>query len=108
MARQKGIIKLKGTIGDITYYKTSQDGHLAREKGGIEKSRIQSDVVILRLSGTFQRSGRFGLQLVDTRGSTVDPRGVQSGERVPVALHLADDLVGEARAHRGITAFLCS
>ena len=31
MARQKGIIKLKGTIGDITFYKT-QDGHLAREK----------------------------------------------------------------------------
>jgi hypothetical protein len=31
MARQKGIIKLKGTIGDITFYKT-QDGHLALEK----------------------------------------------------------------------------
>jgi hypothetical protein len=29
MARQKGIIKLKGTIEDITFYKT-QDGHLAR------------------------------------------------------------------------------
>ena len=25
MARQKGIIKLRGTIGDITFYKT-QDG----------------------------------------------------------------------------------
>ena len=34
MAKQKGIIKLKGTIGDITFYKT-QDGYLAREKGGI-------------------------------------------------------------------------
>ena len=42
MARQKGIIKLKGTIGDITFYKT-QDGHLAREKGGIDASRIASD-----------------------------------------------------------------
>ena len=29
MARQKGIIKLKGTIGGISFYKT-QDGHLAR------------------------------------------------------------------------------
>ena len=38
MARQKGIIKLKGTIGDITFYKT-QDGHLAREKGGIEATK---------------------------------------------------------------------
>ena len=44
MARQKGIIKLKGTIGGITFYKTSQDGHLAREKGGIEKSRIETDL----------------------------------------------------------------
>ena len=35
MARQKGIIKLKGTIGDITFYKT-KDGYLAREKGGID------------------------------------------------------------------------
>jgi len=31
MARQKGIIKLDGTIGGITFYK-SQDGYLAREK----------------------------------------------------------------------------
>jgi hypothetical protein len=35
MARQKGIIKLKGTISDITFYKT-QDGYIAKEKGGIE------------------------------------------------------------------------
>jgi hypothetical protein len=34
MARQKGIIKLKGKIGDLSFYKT-QDGHLAREKGGV-------------------------------------------------------------------------
>ena len=42
MARQKGIIKLKGTIGGITFYKT-QDGHLAREKGEIDASRIKND-----------------------------------------------------------------
>jgi hypothetical protein len=34
MAKQIGIIKLKGTIGDIAFYK-SQDGHLARAKGGV-------------------------------------------------------------------------
>lgn len=33
MAKQIGIIKLKGTIGGITFYKTA-DGHLAREKSG--------------------------------------------------------------------------
>lgn len=29
MAQQKGLIKLKGTMGGITFYKT-QDGYLAR------------------------------------------------------------------------------
>ena len=42
MARQKSIIKLKGTIGHITFYKT-QDAHLAREKGGIDANRIAND-----------------------------------------------------------------
>ena len=42
MARQKGIIKLKGSIGDITFYK-SKDGYLAREKGGINKERFLND-----------------------------------------------------------------
>ncbi len=38
MAKQTGIIKLKGTIGGISFYKTS-DGHLAREKGGVDANR---------------------------------------------------------------------
>lgn len=66
MARQKGIIKLKGTIGDITFYKTSQDGHLAREKGGIEKSRIESDPAFQRTrenGAEFGRAGKAGKML---------------------------------------------
>ncbi|MBI2271440.1 MAG: hypothetical protein HYU69_13940 [Bacteroidetes bacterium] len=47
MARQKGIIKLKGTIGDISFYKT-QDGHLAREKGGVSAERIATDPAFAR------------------------------------------------------------
>ena len=42
MARQKGIIKLDGTIGGITFYK-SQDGYLAREKGGVSADKIAND-----------------------------------------------------------------
>lgn len=56
MARQKGIIKLKGTIGDITFYKT-QDGHLAREKGGIDANRIKSDPAFQR---TRENGSEFG------------------------------------------------
>jgi hypothetical protein len=65
MARQKGIIKLKGTIGDITFYKT-QDGHLAREKGGIEASRIKNDPAFQRTrenGSEFGRAGKAGKTL---------------------------------------------
>ncbi len=56
MARQKGIIKLKGKIGDISFYKT-QDGHLAREKGGVDASRIANDPAFVR---TRENGAEFG------------------------------------------------
>lgn len=56
MARQNGIIKLKGTIGGISFYKTS-DGHLAREKGGIDASRIANDPAFQR---TRENGSEFG------------------------------------------------
>ena len=56
MAKQKGIIKLEGTIGDITFYK-SQDGYLAREKGGIDANRIASDPAFQR---TRENGSEFG------------------------------------------------
>jgi hypothetical protein len=65
MARQKGIIKLKGTIGDITFYKT-KDGHLAREKGGVDASRIASDPAFQRTrenGSEFGRAGKAGKTL---------------------------------------------
>ncbi|RTY99441.1 hypothetical protein EKM02_10115 [Flavobacterium sp. RSP49] len=59
MARQKGIIKLKGTIGDITFYKT-KDGHLAREKGGIDANRIKNDPAFQRTRENGSEFGRAG------------------------------------------------
>lgn len=59
MARQKGIIKLKGTIGDITFYKT-QDGHLARERGGIDADRIANDPAFQRTRENGSEFGRAG------------------------------------------------
>ena len=59
MARQTGIIKLKGTIGDISFYKTS-DGHLAREKGGIDKSRMANDPAFQRTRENGSEFGRAG------------------------------------------------
>lgn len=59
MARQKGIIKLKGTIGDITFYKT-REGHLAREKGGIDANRIANDPAFQRTRENGSEFGRAG------------------------------------------------
>jgi hypothetical protein len=56
MAKQKGIIKLEGTIGDITFYK-SQDGYLAREKGGVPGDRIANDPAFQR---TRENGAEFG------------------------------------------------
>ena len=59
MAKQKGIIKLKGTIGDITFYK-SKDGYIAREKGGIDASRIATDPAFQRTRENGSEFGRAG------------------------------------------------
>ena len=59
MARQKGIIKLKGTIGDISFYK-SKDGYLAREKGGIDPERIANDPNFQRTRENGEEFGTAG------------------------------------------------
>lgn len=64
MARQKGIIKLTGKIGDLSFYKSS-DGFLAREKGGVEAERIKNDPAFVRTRengvefGSSARSGKL-------------------------------------------------
>ncbi|MCB9054345.1 MAG: hypothetical protein H6549_00660 [Chitinophagales bacterium] len=59
MAKQKGIIKLDGTIGGITFYK-SQDGYLAREKGGVPADRIANDPAFQRTRENGEEFGRAG------------------------------------------------
>ena len=62
MARQRSIIKLDGTIGGITFYK-SKDGYLAREKGGISAERIANDPAFQRTrenGAEFGRAGKAG------------------------------------------------
>jgi hypothetical protein len=59
MAKQNGIIKLEGTIGDITFYK-SMDGHLAKGKGGVSADRIQNDDSYARTRENNDEFGRAG------------------------------------------------
>lgn len=59
MAQQKGILPLKGTIGNITFYK-SKDGYLAREKTSITKERIANDPAFARTRENGAEFGRAG------------------------------------------------
>jgi hypothetical protein len=62
MAQQKGILPVKGTIGNLTFYK-SQDGYLVREKGGVDAKRIASDPAFQRTrenGAEFGKAGKAG------------------------------------------------
>lgn len=60
MAQQKGIIPLKGTIGNINFYK-SRDGYLAREKTSIDADRIANDPAFARTRENGAEFGRAGV-----------------------------------------------
>jgi len=62
MARQKGIIKIEGTLGDITFQKT-QDGYIAKEKTSLNGNRIATDASFQRTrenGAEFGRAGKAG------------------------------------------------
>ncbi|PWE00628.1 hypothetical protein [Marinilabilia rubra] len=42
MARQESFLKLKGRVGDLTFYKSGGE-YLARTKGGVDGDRIKND-----------------------------------------------------------------
>lgn len=56
MAKQKGIIKLKGSLGGLTFYERNRKS-LVRTTGGIEKSRIENDPAFKR---TRENMSEFG------------------------------------------------
>lgn len=47
MAKLKGILKIEGTLQDMTFYKT-QDGHLVKTKSGVSGERIANDPAFAR------------------------------------------------------------
>lgn len=62
MAKQKGFLKIQGTLGDTTFVKT-QDGYFAREKTSMSASRIASDPAFERTrenNAEFSRAGKAG------------------------------------------------
>lgn len=60
MAKQKGILKIEGTLGGMTFYKSNGE-HLVREKGGVSGDRIANDPNFIRTRENNQEFGRAGL-----------------------------------------------
>jgi len=59
MAKQEGIIQLKGTIGNITFAKTN-GGYVAKRKTTLDGSRIATDPVFVRTRENNTEFGRAG------------------------------------------------
>lgn len=47
MAKNKSIIKIIGTLDDLTFYK-GKEGYIVRTKGGVSKNRIKTDPAFAR------------------------------------------------------------
>ncbi len=56
MAKLKGLLKIEGTLDELTFYKT-QDGNLVRTKGGVSAERIANDPAFAR---TRENGSEFG------------------------------------------------
>jgi hypothetical protein len=56
MAKQKSLLKIEGTLSELTFYK-SQDGHLVKMKGGIDPNRIATDPTFARTRENGQEFG---------------------------------------------------
>lgn len=59
MPKQTGIIPLRGTMGNISFYK-GKNGYFAREKGGVDGKRIATDPAYARTRENGEEFGRAG------------------------------------------------
>ncbi|CDS92281.1 hypothetical protein MUK51_05650 [Sphingobacterium faecium] len=57
MARVESLIKLNGTIGDLSFYKSKSVGYQARMKTGVSGARIANDAAFAR---TRENGSEFG------------------------------------------------
>lgn len=112
MAKQSSFIKLEGTIGDVTFYK-GQNGFIARQKGGVSKTRIMNDAAYQRTRenlAEFAQAASAAKLLKDAfREITLRARDIRTHNRIySQALKvLKTDLVsdrGERKVENGDTS----
>src|ERR1051325_10753698 len=62
MAKQKGILPIEGTLGNITFFK-SKDGYMAKQKSEVSADKIANDPAFQRTrenNAEFGRAGKGG------------------------------------------------
>src|SRR5690606_20475766 len=75
MARVESLIKLKGTIGDLSFYKSNSVGYQARMKTGVSGDRIANDPAFARTrenGSEFGRAQQEGKKLRDVLFENAD------------------------------------
>jgi len=73
MAKSNGILKIEGTLENLTFYK-SADGHMVRTKGGVSRKRILNDPAFIRTrenGSEFGKSANAGKMLRMAAGTLV-------------------------------------
>jgi len=111
MAKNTSLLKIEGTLGELTFYK-SQDGFLVKTKGGVSKQRIENDPAFSRTRengkefGHIARSGKVLRDairplLLQAKDTKVTSRVV----KVMAAIKNADrtSLRGERQVYKGMT-----
>ena len=112
MAKLKSLIKIEGTLDDLTFYK-GKEGYLVRTKGGVNASRIKNDPAFARTrenGSEFGHSATSGKQLrraminvlADAKDSGVTARLTQVMSRVKNAD--ITSVRGERKVSIGLTS----
>lgn len=91
MARQTGLIKVRGTLDNVNFYKT-QDGTLARMRTSVDAKRIASDPAFIR---TRENGAEFGI-------------AAKAGKIVRDALHPLLILASDGRVTARMTKVMSS
>lgn len=77
MAKLKGILKIKGTLDELTFYKQGPD-YLVRTKGGVDGERIAKDPAFQR---TRENGSEFGLAASDGKLLRVAVRNLMTNAK---------------------------
>ncbi len=106
MAKQSSLIKIEGTLDDLTFYK-SADGYVIRKKGGVSKDKILNDPAFARTRengkefGQAANSGKMLRRaIIDLLSEIKDPTVTRRLTRVMTQIKNEDSI--SARGERNV------